>query len=128
MKKLVQNELEQEFNKIILTKENDTHLDATDLQLLIDSSTNKIFFHTSLEIKMDVSISIEVIRELKKLKNYKTYVIQFGINPQCSILNLLKIFDIINDIVNEDTEIVYATKKHENHMVGYIEVKIFATY
>ncbi len=124
MKKLTKNELEKEFSKIILTKENHTHLDTTDLQLLINSSANKIFFYSSFEINMDINISIE---EIKELNNYKMYLVQFRVNSQCSMLNFSKIIGIINETIDENAEIVFATKKDVNYKADFIEVKVFAT-
>ncbi len=125
MRKLTEAELIKEFSQIILTKKSNTHLDNTDLKRLIESSTNKTFFYISLEIKIDIDISFE---EIKKLKKYTMYLVQFRINPQCRMLNVSKIIDMINDILDEDSEIIFTTKKDIDYRSDAVEVKVFTTY
>ena len=69
MRKLTQEELEQEFNKIIALYENDINLDREDLKILIESSFDKIYYYARLKIKIDTNNSNEAVLAIKELKN-----------------------------------------------------------
>ncbi|MBT5934866.1 hypothetical protein [Sulfurimonas sp.] len=129
MRKLTQEELEQEFNKIIALYENDINLDREDLKILIESSFDKIYYYARLKIKIDTNNSNEAvlaIKELKNLNNHKMCIIHFSIHPDCSLHVLGNIIEIISDTADEEVEMIYGTTSDKNYPLDYVEVKIYA--
>jgi len=127
MKKITKRELEQEFTKIKSTHEDNISLKNEELALIIKASESGEFLFAEGEGRGENSACDAVLMALETLvfaHGCKGYIAHFTHHPAYPLMKIFEAMEIIGEISDTDTDIVFGTSIDDAFQTDYVKAKV----
>lgn len=127
MKKITKRELEQEFTKIKNTHKDNISLKNEELALIIKASEGAEFLFAEGEGRGENSACDAVLMALETLvitHGYKGYIVHFTHHSEYPLIKILEAMEIIGEISDTDTDIVFGTSIDDDFQTDYVKAKV----